>query len=724
MFQYLQKIMSSSLCLFVLVSIALAEESSWLFYQSNKQVLALERENEYMWIGTSGGILRIHTPTNFVDYYYNLFSDPEKSFIYSIAIDCTGTKWFGTSNGIISFDGSEWTTFDTTNSDLPNQVGKSLAIDQQNRLWIGTSGVIDPIRVIYGKGVACFDGDTWSVYDTSNSDIPANRIETVCVDKRNKIWVGTYGGGLAAFDGETWEIYNVTNSGLPTNCILSLAVSLDSSLWIGSMEGLTRYNGETWTTYNSTNSILPYNYIFGLYIDENGVLWAGCCSYVKGALVRIEENEWTLFDEYNSNLKTNVVWTICKDLAGKVWVGTNTGLFTILNSECTFYDIGLGTNKLKDVKVDEFGKIWVGGEDLYAFDYVKWDHYNSSNSPLPNSVIETLYIDSQNRLWAGTQEGIAIYDKGEWQIFNNENSGLPGNLINCIKSDVHNTVWIGTSGSGLASFDEITWDVYKRTDGLPSNIVNDIMFDKNHHVWIATSNGLGFFDGSSWIKYNTSNTELPSNNLNVLAYDDRTLEDIVWIGTNDAGIVCYANNRWTSINTSNSELPSDQITSLTVDKQGIVWIGTPLGLASYDGTSIAVYPELRNKSIESIFVDGNNTKWVTIWDEGLAVYNENGLVNIIEESTISFPVIMELLPCYPNPFNPTTTLYYILSEPNYVNLSIYDITGKQIEQLVNHFTAAGYYTLLWDASQFSSGIYFARLQVGNTIKTQKMLLIK
>jgi gingipain R len=88
------------------------------------------------------------------------------------------------------------------------------------------------------------------------------------------------------------------------------------------------------------------------------------------------------------------------------------------------------------------------------------------------------------------------------------------------------------------------------------------------------------------------------------------------------------------------------------------------------------------------------------------------------------PEEFALWPNYPNPFNPATTIRYSLPEAGHVILYIYDITGRLVEQLVNQNTPAGFHTVTWDATSYSSGVYIARLKAGSSIKTQKMVLMK
>ena len=84
---------------------------------------------------------------------------------------------------------------------------------------------------------------------------------------------------------------------------------------------------------------------------------------------------------------------------------------------------------------------------------------------------------------------------------------------------------------------------------------------------------------------------------------------------------------------------------------------------------------------------------------------------------------------YPNPFNPTTALRYDLPEHSYVNVTVYDMLGREIRTLVNATQDAGYKSVIWDATNdygkpVSAGVYLYQIQAGEFIQTRKMVLLK
>lgn len=96
-----------------------------------------------------------------------------------------------------------------------------------------------------------------------------------------------------------------------------------------------------------------------------------------------------------------------------------------------------------------------------------------------------------------------------------------------------------------------------------------------------------------------------------------------------------------------------------------------------------------------------------------------------EESFGKIPDEFELLPNYPNPFNPTTTIVYDVPEEAFVEITVYDVLGRKISTLVNEEThRAGTFELSFDGSSLGSGVYLVRLATDSTTKVQKMTLLK
>lgn len=91
---------------------------------------------------------------------------------------------------------------------------------------------------------------------------------------------------------------------------------------------------------------------------------------------------------------------------------------------------------------------------------------------------------------------------------------------------------------------------------------------------------------------------------------------------------------------------------------------------------------------------------------------------------VNRPVTTRLRNNYPNPFNPTTTIAFDLATRSAVELKVYNALGQEVATLVDGLKDAGSHTVNFDAKSLSSGVYFYRLKVGNTVETKRMMLVK
>jgi len=110
-------------------------------------------------------------------------------------------------------------------------------------------------------------------------------------------------------------------------------------------------------------------------------------------------------------------------------------------------------------------------------------------------------------------------------------------------------------------------------------------------------------------------------------------------------------------------------------------------------------------------------------------------INIYSTSNINiandppFPAQPQLYQNFPNPFNPVTTLRYEIPETGLVNITIYNMLGREVKTLINQTQDAGYRSVIWNATNdygipVSAGIYLYQIQAGEYISTKKMVLLK
>ena len=99
-------------------------------------------------------------------------------------------------------------------------------------------------------------------------------------------------------------------------------------------------------------------------------------------------------------------------------------------------------------------------------------------------------------------------------------------------------------------------------------------------------------------------------------------------------------------------------------------------------------------------------------------------VNVLVNPNNSLPKKFELGQNFPNPFNPATTIRYMIPRNSFVSLTVYNILGSEITSLVGEVQSAGVHTVTFDASALSSGLYFYRLRSEQFTDTKSMILLK
>ncbi|MEO8446745.1 MAG: T9SS type A sorting domain-containing protein [bacterium] len=103
-------------------------------------------------------------------------------------------------------------------------------------------------------------------------------------------------------------------------------------------------------------------------------------------------------------------------------------------------------------------------------------------------------------------------------------------------------------------------------------------------------------------------------------------------------------------------------------------------------------------------------------------YNYHNLSN---EVLIGVPAEYRLSQNFPNPFNPVTVINYQLPAAGNVSLKIFDVSGREVVNLINEKQTSGSYDVTFDAGNFSSGVYFYSLSVeGKNIDTKRMVVLK
>ena len=188
-----------------------------------------------------------------------------------------------------------------------------------------------------------------------------------------------------------------------------------------------------------------------------------------------------------------------------------------------------------------------------------------------------------------------------------------------------------------------------------------------------------------------------------------------------------------------ADRPADNIDAISVDSSGALWVafssfnfyfGTGVYSTTNNGAtwtkhgldSIPVNFNSQYSGTYGLISYGDTTYVLTVGRGAYALTRSSGTTAV--EENITSPRSFALEQNYPNPFNPMTTIEFDLPSASHVRLRIFDLLGREVASLVNEERNAGRHKAEWNASKFSSGVYFYRIEAGPFVAVRKLVLVK
>jgi sugar lactone lactonase YvrE len=580
--------------------------------------------------------------------------------VTAIAIDKDNTKWFGTwfLGGVVAFDNQNWTYFDPSHFSYPEfyQYISSIAVDQKNVKWIAA----------LGGGLIKYDGITWTLYNTANSDLPDNYIKTIVVDKQDNKWIGT-SSGLVKYDDKVWTIYNTSNSGIPGNNIASIAIDHEGNKWIA-CNGLTKYDDKTWTLYNTSNSGLPENDVTAIAIDQQDNKWMG--TFSKG-LSKFDNKKWMTYDSSNSPLSGSYISSIAIDSLGNKWIGVH-----------DYYESHGGLAKL---------------------DSTNWKIFNASNSGLPHDDVYSVIADQKGNIWIGTYKGLAVFREDGILLDNLPNIPVLISVKNNAK-DQPLSITLQWEKAAMAD----SYHLQLANDSLFKTIVlNDSLITSSSrtitnllegriYFWrLKAKNNLGESKWSNPWNFTTVLYAPDSLKVKVLSAKEFQLSWIDRSGEENGFII------------ERREQSAFDILD-TIHANSTSYIDSTIKQQTFYEYRVKAY----NKYAVSSY---SNT--ASIAATGV---NNSGTI----------PTEYSLSQNYPNPFNPSTLIRYGLPKESFVRIVIYNSLGQMVRELILANQYAGFHEFIFKAGNMASGVYFYFLEAKaidgskDYREIRKMMLVK
>ncbi len=178
---------------------------------------------------------------------------------------------------------------------------------------------------------------------------------------------------------------------------------------------------------------------------------------------------------------------------------------------------------------------------------------------------------------------------------------------------------------------------------------------------------------------------------------------------------------------------NDVSPNVSYELHGLVWFdsnhGTICGsngmiLTTTDGGTMWSRTVVTNQSFTTICATDRNHSWVVGLSGTILFSGRTSMSDVTEPVTSKLPKEFVLHPNYPNPFNSSTTISYSLPISGNVDLKIFDLQGREVQSVYSGSTHAGSYRASFDGKGLASGTYFVRLQMGEAVRIQKIVLLK
>ncbi|MCI0693371.1 YCF48-related protein [candidate division KSB1 bacterium] len=723
-----------ALCFLLSAKWAFAQTDFWL--QTNGpdggtvNLIAVNKSNGYIFAVVAGaGMMRSTdngaswTPKN---------SGLANTSVQTIAINAKGDLFAGTSGqGVFrSTDhGQNWVQVNTGIAATHRNI-RALALDSiTGCLFAGTS--------FSGLHRSCDNGNTWISLPTGLTG--AVTIQALAIKHGSGvIFAGTDNRGrLRSTDnGNTWT---PTDTSSIYKNVRALAVTASGAVFAGADSASSKRailrstdDGESWAQV-----LAPSNSVVWFALNSSDHIWAGTAG--SGVYVSSDNGgNWSL---RNNGLRGYSINTIAFNASDHIFAGAHcAGVFRSTDNGASWQAMNNGlayTNILSLAVNQTTGMIVAGthcGGVFRSSDY--GDNWEWAG--LPSAQVTALTVNPNGRFFAGvarfalieTQGDIYYADDGiTWKKVTPDNDAYFSFAVN---SAGH--IYAGTGFYQLCGIINICdyGDIYRSTNNGGSwsrvaskldDFVYALAVAPSGRVFAGTGEGVYRSRNEFWDKlnpYNTRSLVIDPLNSNIIL--DGTSGGI-W-RSSDSG------DSWTLVRS----MPNNFTWALVTQPTGEIFAGTEKSgvLKSTDAgmTWTPINMGLTNMNVRSLAIHHTSGK-IFVGTNGSGVFRHVETPTSVAEtqSPNGAPEAFVLYTNTPNPFNPSTTIKYALSQQIEVKLMIFDILGRHVRTLVEQRQQAGRYAAIWDGRNeqgqlVGSGTFLYQLRAGNFVQTRRMALVR
>jgi signal transduction histidine kinase/ligand-binding sensor domain-containing protein len=582
----------------------------------------LQDRTGFLWVGTSNGLFR-YDGSHF--QRYGLEDGLPSVSIRAVHQSPDGALWVATGRGLARLRRDRFELVPTGTGGNPDLRAVDSAPD--GTLYVGYGGGLligsasegggprfhpvagasaEPVSVVhvdphgklwFGCGLKICEMDQGRLRVFGKSDgLSEDRWGAILEDAGGTLWVRAP-EHLSVLPAGAQRFVS-RDLGLPqsSNTIMSVITDSMGTVLVATDQGIARWIDRRWQIIGSAQG-LESEAVTVMLRDREGSLWIGL--WGTGIARWGGYAEWANFTRADG-LSSDIVWAIGRDLSGSLWVGTDRGLAEMRDGRSLHVlnkAAGLGGDKIKSVLVAPDGAIWVaalpGGVSCIDPSTRRIRNYGAADGLADDRVI-SLHLDSQQRLWASTSEGLFRSTSLEPGL-RFERQQIPGYSARAsfyrFMSDRQGRLWV-TGNEGLFRWDAGQWTRFGTNDGLKADATSHIAQSNDGSIWVSYREPMGMSrltpQGAGFqVEHFTKKAGLPSDYILFFGVDSASR---LWVGT-DNGVAVLSSSTWTTYTHEDGLVWDDcAANAFLAEADGTVWIGTLRGLSRFRPSGLSAPP--------------------------------------------------------------------------------------------------------------------------------------